>query len=480
MLRSFPRAALAAGVAVIAFAGCLKETGINTTQASAPAATTAQTTRMALPDFSSLVEQVGPSVVNISVKSVEKRRFRTPFNDDDPFFEFFRRFGMPGGVEPDSGAPQINQGVGSGFIVSADGYILTNAHVVDGASEVTVKLTDKREFKAKVIGTDKRSDVALIKIDAKNLPAVRTGDARQAKVGEWVLAVGSPFGFENTVTSGIISAKARRLDGDSYTSFIQTDVAINPGNSGGPLFNLNGEVIGINSQIYSGTGQFAGISFSIPIDVALKVRDQLLKHGKVSRGKLGVLIQGMDQELAQSFGLDKPNGALVSSVEPNGPAAKAGLQSGDIVLEVDGNKIEDSTELQRIIGDHRPGDSVRLKIWRDKTQRELNAKLGEQSDGTTKTLDQDLSKPGKLGLSVRELNPNELKRLGISGGLLVENASGPAASAGIRKGDVILAVNNQKVTNVEQLRKQVDAAGKRVPLLIQRGELQQFVVLKLD
>ncbi len=485
MLRSFPRAMLVAGIAVIAFTGCLKETGISPTHAnaSAPEATPAVTPgRSGFPDFASLAEKVGPSVVNIGVKSVDRRRIRSPFgNEDDPFFEFFRRFGMPAPGAEREEAPQISQGVGSGFIVSADGYILTNAHVIDGASEVTVKLTDKREFKAKVIGSDKRSDVALIKIEASNLPAVRTGDASRARVGEWVLAVGSPFGFENTVTAGIISAKARRLEGDNYANFIQTDVAINPGNSGGPLFNLNGEVIGINSQIYSGTGQFAGISFSIPIEVALKVRDQLLKTGKVSRGKLGVVIQGVDAELAQSFGLEKAAGALVSLVEPNGPAAKAGLQAGDIIQQVDGVEVEESTDLPRLIGERAPGETVRLKVWRDNSRRDITAKLGEQSDGKVSKETEKAETGGKLGLNVRELEATELRKLGITGGaLVVESATGAAAKAGIRQGDVILAVNNQRVSSVEQLRKLTEAAGNRVPLLLQRGENRQYVVLKLN
>ncbi|WP_018608498.1 DegQ family serine endoprotease [Uliginosibacterium gangwonense] len=496
MLRSFPRALLVGGVSLVAFTGCLKEIGINSTHASAPAAQAAAVApvaaaasagRMAMPDFATLVEQVGPSVVNISVKSVEHRRASPFANEDDPFFEFFRRFGMPMPNDPrgqgnNNDDTQISQGVGSGFIVSSDGYILTNAHVVDGASEVTVKLTDKREFKAKVVGSDKRSDVALIKINANDLPAVKTGEASKARVGEWVLAVGSPFGFENTVTSGIISAKARRLEGDSYTTFIQTDVAINPGNSGGPLFNLNGEVIGINSQIYSGTGQFAGISFSIPIDVALKVRDQLLKHGKVSRGKLGVMIQGMDAELAQSFGLDKPAGALVSSVDPSGPAAKAGVQSGDIILQVDGKSVDETADLPSMIGERAPGDTVHLKVWRDKSSRELVAKLGEAADDNkpAKLGGGKIAEGGKLGLAVRPLSEAEQRRLGVNGGLLIESASGAAAKAGIRQGDVVLAVNNQRVSSVEQLRKLTEAAGKRVPLLIQRGDNQQYVVVKLD
>ena len=488
---SLARTALVSSVVAITFTGCLKESGINTSHASsAPVAVAASAVaaRVALPDFSPLVEAVSPAVVNISVTSVDKApQIASPFGGDenDPFFDFFRRFGIPGPGQQGQGQqaqPRVQQGVGSGFIISADGYILTNAHVVDGASEVTVKLIDKRDFKAKVIGADKRTDVALLKIDARNLPVVKTGNPEASKPGQWVLAMGSPFGLENTVTAGIISAKARRLDGDSYVNFIQTDVAINPGNSGGPLINLDGEVIGINSQIYSRSGGYMGISFSIPIDAAMKVKDQLQKHGKVSRGRLGVVIQGMDKDLAQSFGLDKPAGALVSSVEQGGPADKAGLQNGDIIQQVDGTVVNESADLPRLIGERSPGDSVKLKVWRDKGTRDITVKLGEQaSERIALGRDDDSAAPGgKLGLVVRQLNAREAQRAGVSGGLLVEQASGAAAKAGIRQGDVILAVSNQKVSSGEQLRKLVEAAGKTVPLLIQRGDNQQYVVVRLN
>ncbi len=491
MRQSMIRATLLSGVAAIAFTGCIDATGISASQASTPAATAAAAPavsaapagRVALPDFSSLVEAVGPAVVNISVTSIDKSSpAALPFDENDPFFEFFRRFGIPGQGQGQQAQPRVQQGVGSGFILSADGYILTNAHVVDGATEVTVKLTDKREFKAKVIGADKRTDVALIKISAKGLPFVKTGNPEASKPGQWVLAVGSPFGLENSVTAGIISAKARRLDGDSYVNFIQTDVAINPGNSGGPLINLDGEVIGINSQIYSRSGGYMGISFAIPIDAALQVKDKLQKFGKVSRGKLGVVIQGMDKELAQSFGLDKPEGALVNSVEQDGPADKAGLQAGDIIQQVDGAKITDSADLPRLIGNHAPGDAVKLKVWRNKAVRDISVKLGEQADERVSVgNDEDGSAAapgGKLGLVVRQINAREAQRAGIAAGLVVEQAAGAAAKAGIRRGDVILAVGNTKVTSSEQLRKAVEAAGKTIPLLIQRGDVQQFIVVR--
>ncbi|HOB45554.1 MAG TPA: Do family serine endopeptidase, partial [Zoogloea sp.] len=384
------RSTLALSALALALAGCLQEGAISPSHAAngtsapvtapaltPPVAPAAQSGRYGLPDFSALVEQVGPAVVNISVTQKLARGGATSGEDpfaDDPFYDFLRRFGVPvpgmpgngrGGRVPD----QVQQGVGSGFIVSSDGFVLTNAHVVDGATEVTVKLTDKRNFKARVVGVDKRTDVALLKIDATGLPSVRTGDAERSKVGEWVIAMGSPFGFENTVTAGIISAKARRLPDENYVPFIQTDVAINPGNSGGPLFNLAGEVIGINSQIYSRSGGFMGISFAIPIDVAMKVKDQLQRYGKVSRGRLGVSIQGLDADLAQNFGLDKPTGALVANVESGSPAEKAGLLPGDVVLGVNGQKVDSSADLPRIIGDQKPGSVVRLSIWRDRKAR---------------------------------------------------------------------------------------------------------------
>src|SRR5712671_3307789 len=331
----------------------------------------------ALPDFSALVEQNGPAVVNISTTTAPVRTQmqvpQIPGEPGDPIQEFFRRFQIP----IPQGGDMLRKGVGSGFIVSADGYILTNAHVVDDASEVTVKLTDKREFKAKVIGVDRRTDVALVKIDSKNLPTVRIGDASKARVGEWVAAIGSPFGLENTVTAGIISAKSRSLPDETYVPFIQTDVAINPGNSGGPLFNMAGEVIGINSQIYSRTGGYMGLSFAVPIDVAMKVKTDLQKYGKVSRGRLGVTIQGVTQELADSFGLKKAQGALVSAVETKSPADKAGIKTGDIILAVDGRDIENSIDLPRVIGETRPGTTVNLKVWRQGETKELRASLGE-------------------------------------------------------------------------------------------------------
>ena len=492
------RSTLAFSAIVLALTGCLQEGGATSPShaangSAAPAAAPATAPaagRYGLPDFSALVEQVGPAVVNISVTQKVGRSGATSGEDafaGDPFYDFLRRFGVPVPGMPGNGGgrmpEQIQQGVGSGFIVSPDGYVLTNAHVVDGASEVTVKLTDKRDFKAKVVGVDKRTDVALLKIDAAGLPFVRTGDAERTKVGEWVIAMGSPFGFENTVTAGIISAKARRLPDENYVPFIQTDVAINPGNSGGPLFNLAGEVIGINSQIYSRSGGFMGISFAIPIDVAMKVKDQLQKYGKVSRGRLGVAIQGLDAELAQNFGLDKPVGALVASVETGSPAEKAGLAPGDVVLGVNGQKVDNSADLPRIIGEQKPGSVVRLSIWRDRKARDINVTLGEQAGEKLAAMGgaerKSESASGKLGLTGRALTAQEASRLGVPGGVVVEGLSGPAAKSGLQPGDVIIGVNNQPITGIEQFRKLLDAAGNRFALLIQRGGSRIFLPVRI-
>jgi len=449
------------------------------TAAQTPASAPSPVAARALPDFSALVEQYGPAVVNISTTAkvhAQAQDLQIPGEPGDPFYEFFRRFQNP--------APQgdsIRKGVGSGFIVSADGYILTNAHVVDDASEVTVKLTDNREFSAKVVGADKRTDVALVKIDAKSLPVVRIGEAAKSRVGEWVAAIGSPFGLENTVTAGIISAKSRSLPDENYVPFIQTDVAINPGNSGGPLFNMAGEVIGINSQIYSRTGGYMGLSFAVPIEVAMKVKTDLQKYGKVSRGRLGVTIQGVSQELADSFGLKKPQGALVAAVESKSPAEKAGIKTGDIILGVDGRDIENSIDLPRLIGESRPGTQVKLKIWRQGDTRELSASLGEApAEKVAKADAPSKMKPSKLGVAVRPLTDDERKQIESEGGLLVEQAEGPAARAGVQAGDVILAFNNQTLKSVDQLRHLVDKSRGAVALLIQREGSKIYVPVKLS
>jgi serine protease Do len=368
------------------------------------------------------------------------------------------------------------QGQGSGFIISADGTVLTNAHVVAEAKEVTVKLTDRREFTAKVVGLDKATDVAVLRIEGKNLPTVKLGDSRKARVGDWVLAIGSPFGLENTVTAGIISSKSRSLPGDGYVPFIQTDVAINPGNSGGPLFNLAGEVIGINSQIYSRSGGYQGLSFAIPIETARRIEEQLVSTGKVSRGRLGVAIQELNASLAESFGLDKVQGALVNSVEKGGPADKAGVKAGDVILKLNGNTIASSSELPSMVSEIKAGTQARLDVWRDGKPRSLNVTIGEfPSTAAAAAAAPAARTEGRLGLAVRPLTAEEKKQAELSNGVVVENVSGAAARAGIEAGDVILRANGTEIANAEALRAQVAKAGKRVALLVQRGEQRMFV-----
>ena len=396
---------------------------------------------------------------------------------NDPFFEFFRRFGPNLPRTPQG--PDMQGGLGSGFVVGSDGVILTNAHVVDGAEEVIVKLTDKREFKAKVTGVDRRSDVAVLKIDAANLPVVKLGDPGNMKVGEWVLAIGSPFGFENTATAGIVSAKSRALPDGTYVPFIQTDVAVNPGNSGGPLFNLNGEVIGINSQIYTRSGGYQGLSFAIPIDVATKVKDQLVAHGKVVRGRLGVSIQDVNQALAESFGLKQTKGALVSGVEKDGPAAAAGLQAGDVIVGINDKPIDVSADLPARVGDMQPGTRARLEVIRKGESRRIEVALGEMKDPKGAAAENAQAANGKLGLVVRQLDPDERRQAGLSGGLVVEQAAGPAARAGIRPGDVILSINGNPVKSVEDLRSLAAKAGKHAALLVQREDAKIFVPVDL-
>jgi serine protease Do len=373
--------------------------------------------------------------------------------------------------------PQTAQG--SGFIIKPDGYILTNAHVVGNGGEVTVRLTDKREFKAKVIGTDPRSDVALIKIEGKNLPVVEIGNPQKAKVGEWVAAIGSPFGFENSISAGIVSAKGRSLPDEGYVSFIQTDVAVNPGNSGGPLFNLNGEVIGINSMIYSRTGGYMGVSFAIPIDVAMEVADQLQSHGKVTRGRLGVQIQQLSQELAKSFGMKDAKGALVASVEPGSPADKAGLKSGDVIVDFDGKAVEDSRDLPRMVGTTKPGTDAKVKIYRHGEEKTLTVAVGEMQAEKTAKAGRSEAGPetGKLGLAVQDLTSDQKEQLEVKGGVVVGAVQGPAAKAGIQEGDVVLAVNGESVQSAKQFKTLVDNApqGKPMALLIQRGENRLYV-----
>ncbi|AET88317.1 serine protease [Burkholderia sp. SFA1] len=497
------RSAVAAAVAVALSAGYVAgHNNVPAPQVIAPAQAAAlmpaeAAAKTGIPDFSGLVETYGPAVVNISAKHVVKEtsarssRNQLPMDPDDPLYQFFKRFGgFPGfgggqGGPGGPGADRPSEGLGSGFIVSSDGYILTNAHVVDNANVVTVKLTDKREYRAKVIGADKQSDVAVLKIDAKDLPTVKIGDPNGSKVGQWVVAIGSPYGFDNTVTSGIISAKSRALPNENYTPFIQTDVPVNPGNSGGPLFNLQGEVIGINSMIYSQTGGFQGLSFAIPINEAIKVKDALIKTGHVDRGRLGVTVQGMNQTLANSFGMKSPQGALVSSVEPGGPAAKAGLQPGDVITALNGVPVSDSTSLPSQVAGLSPGSSAKVTVWRDKSAKDLSVTIGALKDAKTASAktgaggDEASAQDARLGVAVRPLTPEEKQNDSLSRGLLVQQSGGAAASAGIQPGDVILAVNGQPVTSVQQLKSMVEHAGDSIALLIQRDDAQIFVPVDL-
>jgi serine protease Do len=435
-----------------------------------------------LPDFTELAEKQGPAVVNVSTtQTVQTQQGipQLPFSEDDPFYEFFKRFAPPVPREFES------KSLGSGFIISSDGYLLTNAHVVADADEVTVKLTDKREFKAKVIGSDRRTDVALLKIDATGLPKVTLGDPAKLKVGEWVVAIGSPFGFENSVTAGIVSAKGRSLPQENFVPFIQTDVAINPGNSGGPLFNLKGEVVGINSQIYSRTGGFMGLSFAIPIDVAMDVTEQLRTTGKVSRGRIGVVIQEVTKELADSFGLSKPVGALINSVEKGSPADKAGLEPSDVILKFDDKTVNSSADLPRIVGSTKPGSKVTVQIWRKGTSKDIPLTIGEipvdekvaqRSGKRSKTPD------NRLGITLSDLTADQRSELGIRGGILVEDVQGIAARAGIRRGDIILAVNNQDVKSVDQFSQLIGKydKGRNIALLVRRGDNALYIPLRID
>jgi serine protease Do len=452
---------------------------------AAPAANPSATT-LPLNGFSDLVKKYGPAVVNISVEGTRKVSAEMPdmpeipgLQDNPAFRDFFRGFGRGAPNAPRGGGNAPMRGLGSGFIVSSDGYIITNAHVVDGADNVNVRLTDRREFKAKVVGIDKMTDIAVLKVDAKSLPAVKLGKSADANVGEWVVAIGSPYGFDNTVTAGIVSAKGRSLPDSSYVNFIQTDVAVNPGNSGGPLFNLAGEVIGINSQIYSRNGGFQGISFAIPIETALNVKDQLVKHGKVSRGRLGVTVQDVNATLAESFGLDRPRGALVASVDASGPAEKAGLQSGDIILKYDGVAIERSADLPAIVADKGPGASASIEVWRKGAVKTLTAATGEANKAEKVAKNEAPVAHGRLGLAVRPLTKEERSQNNGRGGLLVEQVSGAAERAGVQPGDLVLALNGTAVATPQELSEQAAKAGKRAALLVQRDSRQLFVPIEL-
>ena len=450
-----------------------------------------------LPDFTELVEQVGPSVVNI--RTLEKVAARPQLGNggqiDEDMLEFFRRFGVPIPNIPRQPGPRSNRpqpqdeeqprGVGSGFILTPDGYIMTNAHVVDGADEVLVTLTDDREFKARIVGTDKRTDVAVVKIEASGLPAVRVGDVSRLKVGEWVMAIGSPFGLKNTVTAGIVSAKQR--DTGDYLPFIQTDVAINPGNSGGPLINMRGEVVGINSQIYSRSGGFMGISFAIPMDEAIRVSDQLRSSGRVSRGRIGVQIDQVTKDVAEAIGMGKPSGALVRGVEAGSPADKAGIEAGDIIVKFDGKAIERHNDLPRMVGNIKPGTRSNLTVFRRGSVKELVITVGEvEADKVAQKSAEKEDKPKAstaalaLGLTVSELTEAQKKDLKIKGGVKVDASTDAAQRAGVREGDVITAIANFEVNSMRDFESAVAKADRTKPIniLFRRGDWVQYAVIR--
>ena len=483
---------IAAGAAAVSWGGA--HPSLPAAQAQSVAAAPAAPLVAGLPDFTQLVDVVGPAVVNIRTSEKASKQAAAGGMDEE-MLEFFRRFGLPVPNAPRQGRPQPEggdadgedrpSGVGSGFILSPDGFVMTNAHVVDGASEVIVTLADKREFKAKIVGADKRTDVAVVKIDAQNLPAVKIGDVNRLKVGEWVMAIGSPFGLENTVTAGIVSAKQR--DTGDYLPFIQTDVAINPGNSGGPLLNMRGEVVGINSQIYSRSGGFMGISFAIPIDEAVRVSEQLRSTGKVTRGRIGVQIGQVTKDVAESIGLGAARGALVSAVEPDSPAAKAGIEAGDIIVKYDGKTIDKVADLPRLVGNTKPGTKSAITVFRRGQMRDLSIVVTEvDGDDVAATTVDDQPASGatataqQLGLVVGELTAAQKKSLAIKGGVRVLSATEAAARAGVREGDVVLAVANSEVVSIKDFEAALAKADKSKPvnLLVRRGEWTQYVLIR--
>ena len=491
--RHLRRAGLAALAALLAVAALWSANHARVeaqTPATPPAAAAAPMPALVtgLPDFTVLVDRVGPSVVNI--RTIERVRQAERSSPDDQMLEFFRRFGIPlppgatpRGPERRERGPEVERprGVGSGFVVSADGYIMTNAHVVDGADEVVVTLTDKREFKAKVVGSDQRTDVALVKIEASGLPAVRIGEVNRLRVGEWVMAIGSPFGLENTVTAGIVSAKQRET-GD-YLPFIQTDVAINPGNSGGPLINLRGEVVGINSQIYSRSGGFQGISFAIPIDEAVRVSEQLRVNGKVTRGRIGVAIDNVSKELAESLGLAKAEGAFVRGVEDGSPAAKAGVEPGDVIVRFDGKAVEKSADLPRLVGNTAPGTTATLTVWRRGANKDLRitvAALEPEQVAKAEVVPEPSQAGQSLGLTVRDLSADERRERKVQGGVLVTAVEGGAARAGVQEGDVIVTLGNQAVAGVRDFNRVVAALdpNRPVSVMIRRGDWAQYALIR--
>jgi len=444
-----------------------------------------------LPDFTELYEKQSPAVVSIDVTQKARRGRFPELSEDDPFYEFFRRFGQ---IPRPRGAPEREpeaQSVGSGFLISSDGFLITNAHVVDGADEVKVNLADKREFKAKVVGVDKRTDVALLKIEARDLPKVTIGDPEKLKVGEWVVAIGKPFGLENTMTAGIVSAKGRDLPQENLIPFIQTDVAINPGNSGGPLFNLKGEVVGINSLIFSRSGGYMGLAFAIPIDVAMTTVNQLKDKGKVTRGRIGVQIQEVTKELAEAFGLPKPTGALVNSVEKGGPADKGGVETDDVILKVDGREVRSSNELPRIITMVKPGTKVTLGVWRKGATRDLAVTVAEMPEESATpqqrkgAAPKEKAKPNRMGLVLSDLTDEQKKELEVKSGVLIEDVA-PAVRGNVQPGDVIIAIISRGTTTEAKSADQVNALlgkldkGASVALRLRRGDAQFIATVRLN
>jgi serine protease Do len=448
-------------------------------------AAAAQAQGYQLPDFTELVEKNGPAVVNIRTTAQIRTPTQAPDAEDDPALEFFRRFFPQPRPGPSPRGPRDNvpRGLGSGFIISPDGYLLTNHHVVDGADEIIVTLTDKREFRGKLIGSDRRTDVALVKIESAGLPAVRIGDPNRVRVGEWVIAIGSPFGLENTVTAGIVSAKARETG--EYLPFIQTDVAVNPGNSGGPLINMRGEVIGINSQIFTTSGSYAGISFAIPIDEAINVQNQLRASGRVIRGRIGVAIGDVSKEIAEEIGLGRPRGALVSNVERDSPAEKAGVEAGDVITRFSGRDIERSSDLPRIVGNTRPGTRVPMQVFRKGKTLDVQVTVAElPADRPQARRGGDAPRGGgaanSLGLVVSDVPAERLKELRLRGAVQVDSVDGAAARVGVRQGDLILAINNAEVSSAKQFNDLVAKLDpkNRVLLLVRRGDTSQFLIIR--
>lgn len=474
--RAFKSAAL-----VVAMAAAFSVTSVANAQVGSLFSSDSTQTQAALPDFTKLVEENGKGVVNIStIRNARTQTVQNPLPEllDKRTEELFRRFGFP--IIPFGPQEQRipeQRGTGSGFIVSSDGYILTNCHVVEGADELRVRLTDNREFSGKVIGLDKKTDIAVVKIEAKDLPVLKMGSSESLKVGEWVAAIGSPFGLDNTVTAGIVSAKSRQLPSEQYVPFIQTDVAVNPGNSGGPLFNMKGEVVGINSQIFSTSGGFMGLSFSIPIDLAIGIKDQLIKNGRVIRGRIGVGIQAVTQDLAEAFGLKTPKGAVITQIDKDGPADKAGLQVGDILIAVNGQEVKNANDIPVKISTMRPGTKTTMTILRNGKQENVSVTVAEtpSEDGVKA---QEKTSAGKLGVSVRPLSKDELEELDLQHGLLVTEVRGAAARAGLLPRDLILSANGKPVKAAEDLAKAIQKSNK-VALLVQRQQSRIFIAIDL-